>query len=139
METYTYICNYCKKEYVPKRRGIQKFCSNSCRSRNHQLENPKPRKTKQENGLGQLKPLPKTKIDKVSFAGVGNSVLGHATFEFGKSVFTPEHKKAATKGDLKNLEVKLVQRYHLVKNMNQHPNGMKPYFDLVKGEVVYRW
>lgn len=36
MESHHYTCHYCQKEFVPKRRKVQKFCSTSCRVRHHQ-------------------------------------------------------------------------------------------------------
>lgn len=32
IESYLYKCDNCSKQFVPKRRGKQKFCSNSCRT-----------------------------------------------------------------------------------------------------------
>lgn len=110
METYTYVCNYCKKEYIPSRRGIQKFCSNSCRTRSHQIKKQNANGLSKNTNLAKLKPLPKTKIDQISAVGVGNAALGSALVDFGKHIFTPEHQKAATKGDIKNLENKIVKR-----------------------------
>jgi hypothetical protein len=52
----------------------------------------------------------KTKADKMSVAGVGNASSGTLITDFTKVVFTPEHEKAATKGDLKNLLSKLVNK-----------------------------
>ena len=36
METYLYTCKHCNKEFRPTRRGVQKFCSDSCRVGHHQ-------------------------------------------------------------------------------------------------------
>ena len=35
-ETYYYNCDYCQKEFVPTRRGVQRFCKPSCKTRSHQ-------------------------------------------------------------------------------------------------------
>ena len=85
MESRNYICNYCRKEYIPKRRGVQKFCSNSCRVGSHNLEKkksktglvPAPQTVKSEN----------TKIEEMSFAGVGNAIVGTLTSELVKPIF----------------------------------------------------
>jgi hypothetical protein len=63
--------------------------------------------------------------------------LGSALVYFGKYVFTPEHQRAATKGDLKNLEAKLVKRYHLIKNINPDSLGRQAYFDIRHQVLVY--
>ena len=36
METYLYTCQHCFKEFVPTRRRVHKFCSDSCRVSHHQ-------------------------------------------------------------------------------------------------------
>jgi hypothetical protein len=58
----------------------------------------------------------KTKADKMSVAGVGNASSGTLITDFTKVVFTPEHQKAATKGDLKNLLSKLVNKAYTAVN-----------------------
>ncbi|WP_460615753.1 hypothetical protein [Hymenobacter seoulensis] len=30
--SHTLVCRHCHKDYVPAKRGTQKFCSGSCRS-----------------------------------------------------------------------------------------------------------
>ena len=85
-----------------------------------------------------MPPIPsKTKIDKVSIAGVGNATLGSLAAGGLKSIFTPENNKPATKGDLKQLIEKLDYRYHLVNNLPRRLDGALPYFDLDTGEIVY--
>ena len=37
LEPKHYTCNYCQQNFVPKRRRVQKYCSNSCRSSAYQL------------------------------------------------------------------------------------------------------
>ena len=136
METYKYTCGYCKKKFIPKRRKVQRFCSASCRVRSHQDKNKNISLTKP---VTLEKSKDKTKIDTISTAGVVNAALGYGLVKLGKSIFTPEHQKSATKGDLKSLELKLVKRYHLVKNHRPHADGRRVYFDLLEGKLVYRW
>ena len=76
IEQREYTCGYCRVPFVPKRRGVQKYCSNSCRVRAHQIkkralleENEKQEKTTQSS---------KIKIDQMSISGVGNAVTGTA-------------------------------------------------------------
>jgi len=134
MESRNYICNYCRKEYIPKRRGVQKFCSNSCRVGSHNLEKkksktglvPAPQTVKSEN----------TKIEKMSLAGVGNATFGTFAAELVKSILTKEENKPATKGDLKLLSSKL-ERFQIIKNMNPNFNGQKAYYDNQQKIIVY--
>jgi hypothetical protein len=75
MESHHYTCNYCQKEFIPKRRKVQKFCSSSCRVRHHQAS--KGRKARQSQALGQ--PVQESKameVEKISAAGIGNAALG---------------------------------------------------------------
>jgi hypothetical protein len=139
METHYYTCEYCKKQYVPKRRIVQKFCSTSCRVRQHQeskklgadLESDQNQLSKSENNQKV------NKIDKVSIAGVANSALGTAIVDASKRVFTKEENWSATKGDIWRLENRL-QRYHKINNMKPNSLGQSAYFDLETAEVVFR-
>lgn len=130
METRTYECQYCKKEYVPKRRKVQRFCSNSCRVRSHQLRNREVKLSK---------PIPKkdkTKIDQISAAGAGNAALGCLIVKVGTNILTKEENMPATKKDIKELTSSL-KRYHKIKNLPLNEFGQTPYFDLEKGEIIY--
>ncbi len=135
METRKYICNYCQKEFIPTRRRVQKYCSDSCRSGAHNLR--KTVLTKTETKLVKTeKNQSQTKIDKISTAGVGNTALGTATYEIGKSIFTKEENKPATKGDL-NILFNKIGRYHKITNHPARQNGALPYFDLYINEIIY--
>lgn len=133
MENYHYICHYCRKEYVPTRRKVQKHCSNSCRTRSYQLRNPK---------LGssipalQQKKNP-TQIDKVSLAGVANAALGAVAVDLTKSIFTPDENKAATKKDIREIKELVTKRYHQVLNMHKDLSGNSPFFDMLTKKIVY--
>jgi Fe-S-cluster-containing dehydrogenase component len=144
METQFYKCKYCFKEFEPKRRLVQKYCSNSCRSKAYHVRQLK--NTNKNNNTTaievpkpmSLPPIPaKTKIDKVSIAGVGNATLGNLAASSLKSIFTPENNKPATKGDLNKLLDKLNYRYHLINNYPPQPNGTFAYFDLQTNEMVF--
>lgn len=129
MESYHYTCHYCKKEFIPKRRKVQKFCSDSCRVRNHQLRQ-KLNKPAQPN-------TSKTKVDQVSVAGVANAAIGTTAADLVKNLLTAEQNKTATKADLKRLE-EMLQRYHKVSNIKNLSDGRAPYFDMQLKMVVYR-
>ena len=133
METRNYICEYCKKDYIPKRRKVQKYCSNGCRVRSHQLKT----KTTKELGLQKSISTPeKIKVDKMSMAGVGNSVAGTLAVEGLKALFIREENKPATKLDILKLGNK-IKRYQEVKNIPINIYGKKPFFDNVLGLVIY--
>lgn len=130
-----YVCNYCHTEYIPKRRGVQKYCSNSCRSNACRVRNS------EINKLDSIKPT-NTKIsnksaNQMSLAGVGNATTGALLADGLKALFTSADNTAATKGDLKLLTEKLLGRYHLVKNIPLNINGEQPYYDMVNKVVVY--
>ena len=133
MEQHQYTCQYCGINYTPKRRKKQKYCTNSCRTRAYQLRNPKLGSTVLPVGL---KPE-SVKIDKMSFAGVGNAAAGVAVVKLAERLFTADENKPATKKDLKNLESKLVNRYYPIKNGQKNMLGKLPYFDVETSSIVY--
>lgn len=142
-ENYMYICDYCKIEYVPKRRRVQKFCSNSCRSKNDRLQ----KIISKENT--QLVENTSTKIETMSVAGIGNAAAGTAVVEVVKAIFTKEENKAATKNDLKVLENNVatkedfkklenrIGRYHKILNIKPKLDGRKPFYDMDTNRFVY--
>jgi hemolysin activation/secretion protein len=133
METRYYRCDYCRKEYLPTRRKIQKFCSNSCRSKSY---HQKTKISKAVNASNSETKTEEITIDKMSFAGVGNSVAGITAVNALTAIFTKEENKPATKKDIQNLANK-IQRYHRVKNMQPNFSGQFPYFDMESKQVVY--
>ena len=132
MDKYVYLCNNCGKEYIPVRRKVQKFCSNSCRTRAYQLRIPKG-----DLGLAVIKKDDTTKIDKMSLAGIGNAAAGTAIIKLAEALFTSEANKPATKSDIKNLEARISKRYYPIKNVPKNGFGESPYFDTVQSCVVY--
>lgn len=134
MEKHQYECNYCKKEYIPKRRRVQKFCSDSCRVSSHQLKNNNSKKEliKSDNYLPK-----KTTVDQMSLAGVGNSAAGTLVVGVLKNVFTKDENKPATRKDLKELTSKL-ERYQEIKNLTNDTFGKRPYYDTIQRIIVYR-
>lgn len=139
-----YSCQYCFKDFEPTRRRVQKYCSNTCRSKAFHA-----RKTSDKISLDPIQkdnsikvpklisPLSKTKIESMSLAGMGNAAAGNLAADAVKSIFTPIDNKPATKGDLKKLTEKLINRYHIISNMPQRYDGALPYFDMETGQVIY--
>lgn len=127
-----YICKYCYVEYIPTRRHVQKFCSNSCRSKSHHIKNRK--KTIITNS-----PIPSTEsknTDAMSMAGVGNAAAGSLAADALKSLLTKQDNKAATKGDIKIL-LNRMGRFHKVENLPLGVNSSLPYFDMETKKIVY--
>tara|TARA_R110002126_G_scaffold291794_2_gene458719 strand:- start:11118 stop:11516 length:399 start_codon:yes stop_codon:yes gene_type:complete len=106
METRLYECHYCKKEYLPKKRGVQKFCSNSCRVRSHQLKN---KKTNVGEVTIEKTKTQKTKIEQMSLAGVGNAAAAVFGVNIITALMTKFENKQATKQDIIQLKLKLSQ------------------------------
>jgi len=135
----TEICIHCGGDYIPKRRGVQKFCSNSCRSRHWLLKQPQikvPAITEElKNQLPNIKSEPKK--DTMSFAAVGNAAAGVAAVEVAKSIFTPEDNKPATKKDIKEIKSLIADRYLPINNLNKDTMGRRPFYDVESGNIVY--
>ena len=136
----TEICKYCGVDYVPKRRGAQKFCSNSCRSLNwkknqqfKELKVPAVNSIDEKSVLEQKPSLHK----KMSFAGIGNAAAGAAVAEIAKNIITPNANKPATKKDIDDLKAFLKSRYFLVKNMRRDTQGRPAYYDMITGKVIH--
>jgi hypothetical protein len=136
----TEICLFCNVDYIPNRRGHQKFCSASCRSGHWRLK----QKNKRSNKEAEVKTaeLPtvdkkKEKKEKMSLAGVGNAVVGITAVEVAKSIFTPLDKKPATKKDIEELKAFIKRRYLLINNLKKDVMGRCPYYDVETGNVVY--
>ena len=137
----TTICNNCGCDYTPKRRGVQKFCSNSCRSRSWLLKQNRPSILKNINEQGEIKiptNLSVQKKETMSLASVGNAALGVAVIDSVKSLFTPEDNKSATKKDIKELKSFINgQRYLEIKNIQNDNYSRKPYYDIETKNVVF--
>lgn len=139
IDSKLYTCKYCCKEFEPKRRRVQKYCSSSCRSSAFQArkaETMKGESTLPTPTINTTVPqFPKT--DKISAAGVGNAALGSLAADSVKSILTTRKNKPATKGDIDLLIEKLGGRYHLIKNMPPNINGEYAYYDMQEGNLVY--
>ncbi len=130
-----YVCQHCKKEYLPKRRKVQKFCNASCRVSSHQLK----KKSNDElttNRTNYKSNLEKLKVEKMSLAGVGNSVAGTIAVEGLKALFIKEENKPATKLDIQKLEERF-KRYLEINNLPRNINNQKPFYDSLLKSVVY--
>jgi superoxide dismutase len=136
MEKYNYICNYCSKEYLPRRRKVQKYCSNTCRVKAH-FQKHKRAVVKEENNLPSKVSSSKNEKEKINLAGIGNAAIANVATEALKKLFTHEDQKPATKGDLKNLIAQSKTRYEKIENIPRRPDQTEAYFDNVNKELVY--
>lgn len=136
METYTYTCDYCSKEYVPRRRKVQKYCSSTCRVKAHFQKNKKL-KLKTETGLSKPESSEKHTNDTINLAGIGNAAIANVATETLKSLFTSEDNKPLTKGDFKKLMTQFRNRYEKINNMPGRADGTQAYFDRKEKKIVY--
>jgi hypothetical protein len=125
------MCGYCGKNYKPKRRKVQKYCCNSCRTSAFN--------SKKVLGLSkpEIKKPNNNQIDKMSFAGVGNAAAGTLAVNTLTSIFTKEENKPATKKDLKEIKDFLLERYHEIKNMELDSYGNVPFYDMETQTIIY--
>jgi len=133
----TEICLHCGIYYAPNRRGVQKFCSNSCRSRFWYL------KQNFENRKAKVKDQPKvveqnSQKDKMSWAGVGNAATAFLIVDLLMKALTKDENKAVTKSVLKKELSNWIGRYHKIISLPPRQDGALPYFDMETKEVVYR-
>ncbi|WP_324025427.1 hypothetical protein QSV08_19800 [Maribacter sp. BPC-D8] len=136
----TEICKYCGGGYVPKRRGAQKFCSNSCRSLNWKNNQTiKELKAPVVNSIDDKPVLAENPSlqEKMSLAGIGNAAAGAAIAEIAKNIITPNANKPATKKDIEDLKMFFNARYLQIKNLRKDANGRLPYYDVQTGNLLY--
>ena len=153
-ETYEYTCHYCKKKYVPKRRRINKFCSNSCRSGNWHLLNPKEMVVNVEREEFRLpvetKPQKKEKLEKKINkmrkelkTNKPSTLIDFLTSTAGAFVGSKleraslnEENKPLTKGDMMSL-LSNMQRFQKVNNLPPNGFGQLPFIDVTTGNIEY--
>lgn len=136
MDTHLYTCHYCGKDYKPKRRYKQRFCSNSCRVNSFNR--------KKQTGLSvpqkEIENPKSVKIEKMSIAGIGNATVGAmagtAAVNIITSLMTSDENKPVTKKDLMNI-MKQNKRFHPVKNMPQR-KGFEAYYDMETQNIIYQ-
>jgi hypothetical protein len=136
METYTYICGYCSKEYVPRRRKVQKYCSDTCRVKAHFQKNKKL-ELKTDTGLSKPEPSEMKTKDTINLAGIGNAAIANVATETIKNIFTSEDNKPLTKGDYKKMRYQSKNRYEKVDNIPIRADGSQAYFDNETRKIIY--
>jgi len=143
MEKHLYICKFCQKEFEPKRRKAQKFCSATCRSKNYNHKHKVVDKTLNEEISETIsaKEINKNSIEKMSASGVGNAALGTLLAETAtaleKKAYTQLENKPATQKDNPELKDLINTRYFEVHNIKPDTWGRKAYFDLSTCKILY--
>ncbi len=135
-DTYHYSCAYCAVDFVPKRRRVQKYCSNNCRSKAYHLRKNGSPLQGLSGGDTPPEKVSDPQIEKMSLVGIGNAAAGTAAVTILANLLTKEEHKPATKGDLKKIAQSL-KRYHRIKNLEADLQGRLPYYDLDKEVLVY--
>ncbi|SNR58070.1 hypothetical protein SAMN06265371_10631 [Lutibacter agarilyticus] len=142
MEEKYYTCQFCQNEFIPTRRKAQKFCSDTCRNKNHQHKKKKAIK-KPIDHLSEALAVQqeKMKVEAMSAAGVGNAMAGtlaaNAATAYAKNLFVSKENKPATKGDLDEIKRLISTRFFLIQNMDRRYDGALPYFDMATSSLIY--
>lgn len=134
MEPKKYICHFCGNDYDPKRRHVQRFCCDSCRSKAHIKKNKLEAIAKIDFNHQNKQPL---KIEKVSLAGVTNAAIGTLAINMATNIFTKQENMPATKKDLENLKNTLKSRFHPILNRPIRQDGARPFYDLKTQSEIY--
>lgn len=135
MDNYLYQCRYCGKQYKPKRRYKQLFCSNSCRVNSFNKKKSAV-STVPMSGI-KLDERKVTKNETMTWAGVGNGAAGVIAVNALTHLLTKEENRPATKKDVKDIIAALKQKHFIVKNMQPKPDGSIPYFDIQTCTILY--
>lgn len=136
MEKHNYKCEYCSIEYVPRRRKVQKYCSNTCRVKAHFQKNKRVEGNKETSLPNKVNQDNKHK-EKINIAGIGNAAIANVATDVLKNIFTHEDNKPATKGDLKKIIAQFKNRYEKIENMPKRLDQAEAYFDNETKEVIY--
>jgi len=137
MDTYKYTCGYCSKDYKPRRRRVQKYCSTSCRVGAFKLKNKKRNLQETETLAKESSNRSPIKIEQPSMAGVANAALGSAAVGALTKLLTKPENKPATKGDIDRIVSLIQNRYLPILNLKLGTNASKPHYDIVTKKVIY--
>ena len=133
MDQHLYICQYCGKEYEPKRRHKQKFCRASCRVN---AFNQKKKLTKNDDTISKTKDKIQSN-QSINMAGIGNAAIANVAYDLTKGLFTSKENKPVTKKDFDELISKIDQRYFPVRNAPAKNNGTYAFYDRKTETVTY--
>lgn len=142
-ETHLYTCKYCKIEFKPTRRRVQKYCSATCRSKQWHFANNK-NSTPIASSSKELKAKNKKKKKKeavkqkqpTTFEDILTSTLGAFVGNKIDRATIKEENKPFTKGDMMNI-LSNIQRFQKVNNSPPNEYGQQPFIDITTGNIVY--
>ncbi|MBL7559858.1 hypothetical protein JAO71_08590 [Olleya sp. YSTF-M6] len=136
-----YTCEYCYKEFEPTRRRVQKYCSNSCRSKAYHYRQVVPNtlttsQLKSKN-ISTTSTPQQTKNESISAIGIGNAAAGNILADGLKALLTSSENKPATKKDILDLKSLITQRYLPINNLEKNQHGQSPFYDIETKSLVY--
>ena len=138
--THMYLenCQNCGKTYIPKRRGVQKYCTTSCRSRAYQLRKSaglKKPSIPSENRTNEVKN--ESPSATINAASIMNAFIAAFGYDAIKGLLTPAGSKTVTRNDLDKLIEKIDQRYIPIRNVPMRSDGTYAFCDKKTESLVY--
>lgn len=137
MENEFYICEYCRKAYLPKKRGYQKYCKPSCRASAYNRRKKESKIQNKDSQVAEQTNQDPAHEETINAAGIGNAVIGTAIVEGAKHFLVHPNDRPATKGDIDRLQINLNNRYQPVINLLVNEEGKRPFYDTITKELVY--
>lgn len=136
-----YTCDYCHNEFEPTRRRVQKYCSNTCRSKAYHYRktasNTLPSSQLKNDNISATTAPPQPKSESISAAGIGNAAAGNILADGLKALLTSSENKPATKKDIADLKALFTNRYLPINNLAKNQFGQSPFYDMDTKNVVY--
>ena len=136
-----YTCEYCYNEFEPTRRRVQKYCSNTCRSKAYHyrkaVPNTLPASQLKTENISTTSTPQQTKTESISAAGIGNAAAGNILADGLKALLTSSENKPATKKDIADLKALFTRRYFPINNLAKNQFGQSPFYDMDTKNVVY--
>lgn len=145
-------CKYCYQLFE-SRRSNHVYCTTSCKTKasykrnnytyvpgHYQKQMVNDEIILKDKSLGAVFENKTNNKGGINSSSISNAAIGAATADVAlfaaKKLFAP-NTLPATKGDIKLLTEKLVNKYHLIKNLSKNIEGESPYFDIDNQVVVY--
>ena len=136
-----YTCDYCHNEFEPTRRRVQKYFSNTCRSKAYHYRktasNTLPTSQLKNDNISTTTAPAQTKSESMSTAGIGNAAAGNILADGLKALLTSSENKPATKKDIADLKALFTNRYLPINNLAKNQFGQSPFYDMDTKNVVY--
>lgn len=134
---YQDICKNCSKLYIPKRRGAQKYCSDSCRSRAYQKRKSTGLKKPADLTTKKSEEVKNESSSTINAASIMNAFIAAFGYDAIKGLLTPAGSKPVTRNDLNKLIEKIDQRYIPLRNIPMKNDGTYAFCDKKTEALVY--